>query len=92
MFSTHQKFACRLWRHYDASPILLWQLGLCDVREKNYAAWVARVQHLSRLLTPATLLAASLAVSPENGKTRLREATVFEERVLQILDHSGQWK
>jgi hypothetical protein len=91
MFEADAKFACTLWAVMDVSPVLLYQLSLVDHTDAPRDVWRVRMRHLYHLLPPATLLEASLRVSPENGKPRLSAAVRFEEAVLQWLNKRGQW-
>jgi hypothetical protein len=43
-------------------------------------------------MTPTSLLEASQRLSPENGRRRDTEVLIFEARVLQQLDHQGNWR
>jgi hypothetical protein len=92
LYGTSDRFACQLWRHYEASPTLRWQLGLCEYVPESVEAWMSRVRHLSELITPGSLLAAAARLSPETGRRRDTEVLVFEARVLQQLDHQGNWR
>jgi hypothetical protein len=92
MFGMSERFAGQLWRHFDASPTVLWQLGLCAHVPESLEAWTARVRHLNGLMTPTSLLEASQRLSPENGRRRDTEVLIFEARVLQQLDHQGNWR
>jgi hypothetical protein len=92
LFSTTDRYAGKLWQHYSDSPLLLWQLALVDTPGESREAWVIRVRRLTELITPASLVEASLAVSPENGRGRLREAVCFEAQVLRMLDSQGRWR
>jgi hypothetical protein len=92
VFGTSEKFACRLWRYYDASPTFLFQIGLYDAHTKNRDLLISRARHLTELMPGASLLAASLILSPENAKARAPDCIRFEEAVLQSLDCDGRWR
>jgi hypothetical protein len=92
MFGMSERFAGQLWRHYDASPTVLWQLGLCAHVPESLEAWTARVRHLNGLMTPTSLLEASQRLSPEKGHARDRQAILFEQHVLEQLDSAGNWR
>jgi hypothetical protein len=92
LYRTSRPFAAKLWRVYPASPTLIYQLGLCAHMPESLEAWLSRVRHLSALMTPGSLLAASERLSPANGRRRDPEAVAFDEEVLQRLDHAGRWR
>jgi hypothetical protein len=92
LFATSHPFACKLWRHYRDSPMLLWQLGLVSDPAESLDAWVLRIKRLLELISPASLLAASLAVAPETGRPRGHEVIRFEEAILQRIDVTGSWR
>jgi hypothetical protein len=91
MFRMPRKFACRLWQHVDASPLLLWQLSRCDTVPASHEVWMARVKRLADVLPGSLLIEASVCLSPE-GQRRDHLCIVFEEAVLRALDASGTWK
>jgi hypothetical protein len=92
VFNTSERFDCQLWKHYDASATFLFQLGLCDAHAASRDLLVARVRRLSELMPGSKLLQASLAVSPETGRPRHKDAVDFEEMVLRSLDCDGRWR
>ena len=92
LFNTSTAFAGRLWRHFDASATVLWQLGLCEDVPQNPDIWVERLKHLNGLISAPLLLQASEKLSPATGQRRDPEAVAFDERVLRLLDHTGQWR
>jgi hypothetical protein len=53
---------------------------------------VASLQRLAHLLTPASLLDASLLIAPETGHKRPPENVAFEEAILVMTDASGNWQ
>jgi hypothetical protein len=92
LFGTSDRFACQLWRHYDATPTTAWQLDLCSSVPDSPDVWVHRIKHLNELVSPTSLLQASEKLSPATGQRRDPEAVAFDERVLQLIDHTGRWR
>jgi hypothetical protein len=55
--------------------------------------WEKRMRRLSELLSPQSLITASLKLSPEvKGKRRDLDCVRFEESVLAAMDKTGQWQ
>jgi hypothetical protein len=50
-----------------------------------------RLQTASSMLTPATLLAVSLRLSPEGRRGRRRDVVKFEQRLLDRVSARGDW-
>jgi hypothetical protein len=91
LFDASNKLACKLWKAYDVTPLLLYQLSLCDGHETNRMTLVARLQRLADSLTPQSLIACSLLLAPESGRVRPKEHVAFEEQVLLATDRHGRW-
>jgi hypothetical protein len=91
VFGTTEKYACRLWQHYPASPLLLWQLSRCTERPDDPIRWFEHVKRLGELLSPGDLIRLSLTLHPETGRPRAREAVQFELGVLNNLNAHGDW-
>jgi hypothetical protein len=91
MFDVHERMAARLWKAYPVTPTLLFQLAQCDERQVGRARLAGRVEHLSHLITPQSLLVCSLSLAPETGRARPPEHVAFEEQVLQACDRNGYW-
>jgi hypothetical protein len=91
MLCTSTKFARRLWNAMAPSPMVLWQLSLVDSLPADTAVWYSRVRRLGDVLTPAMLMAASLALAPE-GPRRDPENIAFENRLLAATDREGKWR
>jgi hypothetical protein len=92
VFGVGERLAAKLWKCLDVTPVLLYQIGLCDTYDVDRHGWVARVRRLSQLLPPDALMAASLAAAPETGRVRQKDARDFEEALLQALDRHGKWR
>jgi hypothetical protein len=91
LFHTNRKLAEALWREYPASQTLGFQLRVCARHTRTPTDTRARIKHLSDLIDPKQLLrAVDRLVDP--GKPRPRDIREFEQRVLHILDRSGQWR
>jgi hypothetical protein len=90
-FGVQKPFACKLWRCIDATPTMLYQLGLLDMDAASREVSISRLRHLGELLLPSTLVEASARVYPEDGRRRNPEALAFEEAVLQATDKHGAW-
>jgi len=93
MFGTSATLASKLWKAFDVSALLFFQISQCD-RPGNvpHEVLMGRFDSLCQLVTPAALLEASLLVSPETGRPRSRESIRFEQAVLLRTDACGRWK
>ena len=91
LFGCSPKFAAKLWLHFPASQALIWQLDLCRDVPEDPQRWLDRLRHLGALLPPQDLLGISVALHPETGRPRPREAVQFESSVLDNLDQEGRW-
>src|SRR5438552_16652755 len=82
-FGCTGRMASRLWQAFDVTPLLLYRLNKCDEPgHVDHAVLLQRFDALCELIRPSALIAASMVISPENGRPRAREAVAFEERVL----------
>jgi hypothetical protein len=82
----------RLWRHLDVSATLLWQIGQCNTLDASPEVLIARIKRLTEVLNPQLLFQASLAVHPETGKPRHKEAIAFEREVLRLTNRKGEFR
>src|SRR2546429_371517 len=93
MFGTSATLASKLWRTFNVTPLLLFQISQCAAQGRiPHETLMQRFDALCKLVTPSTLVAASMVISPENGRQRAREAVAFEERVQMRTDAGGRWK
>jgi hypothetical protein len=91
-FNVTERFASKLWKNLDATPILLYQLSLLDTHDVSPQVSTSRMRRLGELLLPSMLIEASVRVHPENGRARASEALKFEEGVLASTDKHGAWQ
>jgi hypothetical protein len=65
---------------------------MCRDVPEDPQRWLDRVRHLGTLLPPRALISISLALHPETGKPRAKEAVQFELAVLDNIDQEGHWR
>ena len=93
LFGCSDRMAHDLWKAFDVTSVLLFQLAQCgDPDVNDEAIIVARFERLSALIPPRSLLKASLQLAPETTRVRARQNVIFEEKVMRKTDHTGHWK
>jgi hypothetical protein len=85
-----EELAARLWGHVRNRDAIKWQLDVLRTRAGSLRGATARTQRLGKVLTPAILMAASVALEPE-GRLRSPEILQFESNVLR-LTQGGSWR
>jgi hypothetical protein len=84
------ELATKLWGHVQNRDQVKWQLNVLRTRAGSLRGATVRTQRFAKVLKPATLMAACVALEPE-GRPRSREIRRFESNILR-LTHQGEWR
>jgi hypothetical protein len=91
IFGGTRRVAVQLWPLIPCSALLLWQLDQIGAIPASHRACGERMRRLSEVLSPQTLLDATLRLSPE-GRKRDPDVHKLEQSILDAIDREGHWQ
>jgi hypothetical protein len=84
-----EELAARLWNHVKHRDQNSWQLEVLRTRAGSLRGATTRTKRLTKILTPAVMMAATVSLEPE-GHVRSPEIRRVEGNILQMT-REGSW-